>query len=174
LTGKDINQMAGVKGRSGGVRDGAGRPRTQHLTVVSPSVASKAKVPTVEGRPPSMPTGLTAPARKVWARLAPLAHTAATLTEATTSDFAATCELAVLASTAHTAVRAQKAGTPEWLACSRVYLAYARDLAVKLRAFRLAPNGLPMVSVEGQAKPKSALERLKERRQGMQVVGGKG
>ena len=166
--------MAGVKGRSGGVRDGAGRPRTQHLTVVSPSVAAAAKVPKVEGQPPALPDGVSAAARKVWDRLAPLAHAAATLTEGTAADFAATSELAVQTAIAHKAVSAQKAGTPEWLACSRIYLAYARDLAVKLRAFRLAPNGLPMVSVEGQEKPKSALERLKERRQGMQVVGGKG
>lgn len=164
--------MAGVKGRSGGLRKGAGRPRTQHLTVVAPSVAAAAKVPTVGGQVPPAPAGLSAAARKVWARLAPLAHAEATLTGGTVADFAATCDLAVQAATAHAAVSRQKAGTPEWLACSRIYLAYARDLAVKLRAFRLAPNGLPMVKAEGQARPKSALEQLKARRQAMQAVPG--
>ena len=63
-------------------------------------------------------------------------------------------------------------GSDAWVPLSRLYLAYQRDLAVKLRAFRLAPNGLPMVKAEKDEKPQSALEKMRAKR--LTLVGGQG
>jgi hypothetical protein len=126
-----------------------------------------------KGEMPLSPASLSTEARAVWEWMAKHAWMEGTLTEATVSDFAATCELHVEAERAKVALQRQKTGTDEWQVFSRIYLAFGRDLKEKLRAFRLAPNGLPMVPIEKKdEKPKSALEQLKDRRQSMSIVGG--
>lgn len=148
----------------GGPRDGAGRKQRQPkvptvLAPVVPPVASGSGVVR-----PEMP----ADAVTVWNRLAPDAEAAGTLTPATAYAFGQLCQLAV---------RQQKAGveadvqglTDVGMRVLKVYLAATALLDARMRAFRIAPKGEPLVAAQ-QAKPKSALERLKEQGRSLRVV----
>jgi hypothetical protein len=153
----------------GGKRKGAGRPRKQHLTVVSASVAAAVTVPKVSGSMPDRPA-MSAGARAVWERSAHHAHEAGTLTEATAANFAAVCEYATRVEVSRKAMDSAE-GSDAWLGLARIFQNFSHALDVKMRGFRLAPNGLPMVKDEKAEKPKSALDRLKDRGQAMRVVG---
>jgi hypothetical protein len=134
----------------------------QHLTVVSPSVAAAVTVPKVAGSVPE-PPAMSAGARVVWDRSARHAHEQGTLTEGTAPNFAAVCEYAARTEVSRTAMDAAE-GTDAWPAMARIFQNFSHGLDVKMRGFRLAPNGLPMVKDEKAEKPKSALDKLKERR----------
>lgn len=158
-------------GQRGGKRVGSGRPRKHNLTVVSPGKAASVVAPPVpDGLTVERP-GLSPEAVVIWDALAPHAIREVTLTVGSRLDFAAFCEAVVEHERGRAALAMMRAGEDDWRKQQRVCLSSGAALKEWRRAYRLAPNGLPMVAPEAKAeKPKSALEKLKERRQSMQVV----
>lgn len=92
--------MAGVKGRSGGARVGAGRkPLNPGLRVLHGGRRKNGEAPTAVRVPAvvavPMPDGLTEEERAVWALEAPHAIQARTLTPGTAAEFADFCRTVV-------------------------------------------------------------------------------
>ena len=81
--------MAGVKGRSGGVRVGAGRKRTDAAVLLIRGGQSRVPVApaVVVSAPVAQPDTLTPDETAVWSELAPHAQAAGTLTPQTAAAF---------------------------------------------------------------------------------------
>lgn len=143
---------------SGGRRPGAGR-KPPRLRVVEIGAAPVVTVPAV----PQPPSWLSADAATVWRTLAPLAVERQTLTAATAHSFEMLCRNVVL--------ERQLAADPKTVGGPN-HRGILQRVDAELLRFDLSPNGKPHGQPVGVApeKPKSALERLKERRQGLKVV----
>lgn len=137
--------MAGVKGRSGGARVGAGRPRRDPAAswlaggskrgprgVVRPPVVVEGDAPTVE-----RPRGLSVEDAAMWDELAPFALALGTLKPCYAMAFADLCGLIVLERKLRAAPLAV-AGPDHRGMLQRVEAGRAR--------FRLIPDGKPVVS----------------------------
>lgn len=149
---------------SGGRRIGAGRkPKLQAVpaSIKPPSTNSDAG-----GAEPfeefDAPDDLTREERAVWLKLAPHAFRRRTLTRATALSFEMLCRNIVLE---------RKLADDMKLVGGANHRGVIQRVDAELLRFDLSPNGKPHGQAsEGQEKPKSALARLKERRQQMQVV----
>ena len=161
--------MARVSGKPpkrtnwGGLRMGAGRkqqknavPWADEKPVVRPAPA----LPTAATETPGIVRpDLGAEVGGFWDALAPLAIEQGTLVPATAFEFRLLCEVAV---------QQQRA----LLNIASGYGAYSnltKILEGKLRSFKLAPMGKEL-SAPAKDKPMSALERLKQQRQGIHAV----
>jgi len=113
---------------------------------------------------PEPPSWLSADAATMWRALAPLAVERQTLTAATAHSFEVLCRNVVL--------ERRLAADPETVGGPN-HRGILQRVDAELLRFDLSPNGKPHGQAAGTApeKPKSALERLKERRQQMKVVG---
>lgn len=142
---------------SGGRRPGAGRKPRRFPTAVPPPPETTTAVV------PDPPDHLPDAAAKVWRTLAPLAVARQTLTAATAHSFEVLCRNIVLERVL--AADPATVGGPN-------HRGILQRVDAELLRFDLSPNGKPhgAVAGAGQEKPKSALERLKERRQGLKVV----
>ena len=139
--------MAGKKGRSGGARIGAGRPRRDPLAAWLGGSAGRREPKTV-ARPPdkpapaepvAVPVDLEAEVRAVWELLAPHAEAERTLTKASTLAFGLLCRNIVFERRlASSPLKA--AGTDHRGMLVRVEAGLAR--------FRLIPDGRPVVALE--------------------------
>lgn len=112
---------------------------------------------------PKPPSWLSTEAAEVWRTLAPLAVERQTLTAATGHSFEVLCRNVVL--------ERRLAADPETVGGPN-HRGILQRVDAELLRFDLSPNGKPHGQAVGAApeKPKSALERLKERRQGLRVV----
>lgn len=147
--------MAGVQGRSGGQRVGAGRPRRSESarwlggnsgrrggkTAAAPVVPSS-PLPPVEP-----PDSLTALERDVWEREAPAALAGRTLTVGTAGDFAMLCvlEIEMLEVLAE---RRKEGWTTRGMFLAKEFRGLVQRVEAKRRAFKLAPMGKDMVPPE--------------------------
>ena len=143
----------------GGRRIGAGR-KPNRLQVVTGSFDSRS----AEGAEtviPVPPAGLSGEAAAVWREFAPLAVERQTLNRSTMLAFAMLCRNIVLE---------QALAADPSLVGGANHRGMLQRVETELRGFDLSPNGKPHGAVGGQAKPKSALEKLKERRASLKVV----
>ena len=142
--------MAGMKGRSGGARIGAGRPRKAPLVRwlggrgkggarVGAGRPRKATAAVLPDGAVTCPKGLEADAAAVWDELATHALAERTLTVRTAAAFVWLCRLVVLERKLAAAPLAQ-AGPDHRGVMQRVEMALAR--------FRLIPDGKPVLVVE--------------------------
>lgn len=130
--------MAGVKGRSGGFRPGAGRkPRSatanwlsghRRVAVGAPSPPRPAEAPAV------VPVALEESVRAVWEELAPLAITEGTLTARTTRAFVLLCRAIV--------IEGRLAASP--LAAGPDHRGMLQRVEAGMARFRLTPDGKPV------------------------------
>lgn len=148
----------------GGPRAGAGRKQRQpKVPTVSAPVVAAVVSPSGVVRP-----DLPADAVAVWHALAPLAVQAGTLTPGTAYAFAEMCSLAVWQKKVQAELEAQGL-TDAGMRVGKVYLAASHQLDLKMKAFRIAPDGKPIVAVDAP-KPKSALEKLKEQGRSLRLA----
>lgn len=162
----------GGKG-SGGARPGSG-PKPK-LKIVDPveSAVPGTPLPSTNsdagGAEPlaeewGAPDDLSADERKVWLKLAPHAVARQTLTKATAFQFELLCRNVVLERAMAGDVKQRGTANHRGL---------IQRVDAELLRFDLAPNGKPHGAVPGTVtKPKSALEKLQERRKGLHAVGG--
>jgi hypothetical protein len=166
--------MAGVAGRSGGFRIGAGRPsknaRGRWLDGGADKRAPKPlKAPETAieiGELPPVPGNLTPAELSIWLTTAPLAHAALTLTAATVDDFHALCTLQTEMDAVLQERRAE-GWTARGLALAREYRGLVARVEGKRRAFKLAPMGKEMVEIEAPKDEWAEFDGLKV------VAGGK-
>jgi hypothetical protein len=104
----------------------------------------------------------------VWDELAGRATAEQTLTASTVSEFVSLCELTVQHRACLAALEKAGIDSDKGLGLARVYATLTQRVEGKMRAFRLAPMGKPLGST--QEKPKTALERLRDQRQGIHAV----
>lgn len=143
--------MAGIKGRSGGYRLGAGRKaKDATARALDGGVDNRRpqKVQPVDVSPLSavQPPSTLSPAElAVWTTAAPAALAARTLIDGTADDFAVLCQLEV-----EMAEVLQERRLEGWstrgLALAREYRGLVTRVENKRRAFRLAPMGREMVA----------------------------
>lgn len=141
----------------GGRRPGAGRKPFKHTALVVAAESSGIK-------PQKAPAPLPADVDKVWEALAPLAADEATLTPSTEHAFRELCRWIVQMELGWAA---QSAGKDVNMS---LMLALAKLVEGGMRSFRLAPFGKPHDAGKPKAKTQSALDRLKEQRQGLHAV----
>jgi hypothetical protein len=118
--------------------------------------------PAPAGGAVSKPKGLSRHAGRLWDELAPHAEREGTLTPAKAFEFAELCELAAELVLTRKAYQKEKAFTELKLKLGREYRGQIQRLEVKFRAFNLAPTGKEVATPD--EKPKSTLQRLRERR----------
>jgi hypothetical protein len=112
---------------------------------------------------PEPPADLAEDVRAVWRELAPLAVARWPLTAATLRSFGLFCRNVVLE---------ERLGLDPEQACSPNHRGMIVAVTAGLLRFDLAPNGKPHGTAgQVEEQPKSALDRLKERRQALKVVG---
>ena len=154
----------GGKG-SGGRRTGAGRK--PKLAAVPAPVKPPSTNSDAGGAEPfeefDAPDDLTREERAVWLKLAPHAFQRRTLTRATAYQFELLCRNIVL--------ERRQASDPEQVGGAN-HRGLIQRVDAELLRFDLAPNGKPHGQVGAPEKPKTNLEKLKERRAAMKVVGG--
>jgi hypothetical protein len=156
------------------VVDGPGQvwPFPDDQCRVEPPVVEASKpdpVPVEAATVPRPPVDYAALVAGVERVLRPLALAEGTLVPATEFEFQALCQLAVEQARALQAFQAE--GFTEFgLKLERAYRGLTQRLETKLRSFKLAPFGKEIVPAQA-AKPKSALEQLKERAKSLRAVG---
>lgn len=160
--------MAGVKGRSGGRRRGAGRPKksdAERLVVgnaskVAARVLAHPSVPASEPTTPPAVTEFDAPndlsveERLVWLELAPHAIQAGTLTQASSLAFRVLCRNIVLERRYCQSVTDQGSSNHRGM---------IQRVEGGLDAFGLRPMGKPMATAAPAQKPVSKLDRFMAR-----------
>jgi len=104
----------------------------------------------------------------VYDELEPLARGQGTLIPATELEFRALCALVLIQRRSARSLLNAKRVDEQWRKLERTHDSLTRRLEVKLRSFRLAPVGEPMIAPT--EKPKTSLEALKARRAGLHAV----
>ncbi len=161
-------------GTRGGRRPGAGRkPKMKLVEPLGSMPAAGVPLPSTNadagGAEPlaeewAAPDDLGPDERKVWLKLAPHAVARQTLTKATAFQFELLCRNVVLERAMARDV--EQRGTAN-------HRGLIQRVDAELLRFDLAPNGKPHGAAPGTVtKPKSALEKLQERRKGLHAVGG--
>jgi hypothetical protein len=141
--------VAGVKGRSGGKRQGAGRPphsiARQFLTGKKPKRGAKPEsTPAAGSSPLPCPAGLSPADALVWAELAPLAHARGTLIAEHAPAFTILC--AQVAAERALRLSPLAAWGPD-------HRGVIRLMELGMARFRIQPDGKPAVAPE---QPKDA------------------
>ena len=106
-----------------------------------------------------MPEGLSPEVQEIWQELAPLATERQTLNRFTARAFKLYCQ---------NIAREEKLGAFEM--GSTDHRGVMREVRADSLRFDVAPNGKPHGELVNREKPKSALEKLKERRANLQAV----
>lgn len=146
--------MAGVKGRSGGARVGAGRKplsRNDRWLRGKPGSATAPSAPSTQAGSVTMPEGLPEDVAAVWTRLAPRAVAQQTLDAARVEGFTQLCKLVALEAKQYADDRQ---GTSD-------HRGVVQRLDVALARFRLTGDGKPQATIEA-SRPVSALEQLQQ------------
>lgn len=156
--------MAGAKGRSGGARRGAGRPRKTdderlvagNASKVAARVLAHPSAPAPVAPLPEVtefdaPNDLSVEERLVWLELAPHAMQAGTLTQASALAFRVLCRNIVLERRYGQSVTDQGSSNHRGM---------IQRVEGGLDAFGLRPMGKPMATAAPAEKPVSKLDRF--------------
>lgn len=144
--------MAGVQGRSGGVRLGAGRPRKNESARWLGGNAGRRGVVKAAPVPAGPLHDVPAPElgvleQAVWDELAPLALASRTLTPGTAGDLAMLCTLEVEMAEVLRERRAE-GWTTRGMFLAKEFRGLVQRVEAKRRAFKLAPMGKDMIPPE--------------------------
>jgi len=112
---------------------------------------------------------LEAAVQRVYEELAPRAREQGTLIPATEIEFRTLCRHVLIQRRVARSLLQAKKIDQHWRQLERSYDSITRRLEVKLRSFRLAPMGNPMIAPQKPAQ--TSLEAIRARRQGLKAVG---
>lgn len=133
--------------------------------VSAPAQAGAPAVGDAVRKPEDLPPAVSA----AWDRLAPEAVAAGTLTPSGARDFEVYCWLDVELSRAQRELANAAVGTDGWKALVKGVATLTQRHEIKAKNFILAPVGRPIVKRDAD-RPKSAAERIRERRQNLHAV----
>ena len=143
----------------GGRRTGAGRKPKRMQVIPGGLDSTPNQTETATILPP--PDGLTKEERAIWMQLAPLATERQTLNRSTALSFEVLCRNLVL--------ELVMARDPDLVGGAN-HRGLLQRVDAELLRFDLSPNGKPHGAPSGREKPRSNLEKLKDRRTALHAV----